>query len=885
LPLNALVDVAKKYIPMAPQVDELVNLKSGAENKIRESIEPIVKRAQTWASKNPNTVDAFNEVVYTSTYYQVDPSKPRSVYKGKVDNDGIDKEKEWDKLQAGWKSLGPEGQALYKQMRETYSSLYDRIKTVIGARIDAAAPDAETAKKVKAEIYQRLAKQGRIEPYFPLTRTGDYWLSYNAVDPRTGNMEFFVESYESDFLRKQAIKDLQSQPDAQASDFSTFRNLDRATYKNAPPTSFVNSVLKTLDTNKVDPEVTGEIMRLFLNNLPETSFAQSFRQRKNRLGFEQDAIRALETKSFSLARQLTNMEYAVKFNKLRQEMEEHVRKSQDDQAIPYFEELSKRVDFAISPDIPTWSKIATSFGFNMTLGANLSSALLNLSQVPLIVLPYLGGRYGYSDTAKALGRATRYFTNSGFSREIEMLVPTEGTKGEKKVKTRAFLSLDNYDFADAKNKDLSHLDALVKVAGERGQLNRSMIYDILDVDTAPNVLTKINAVSGFAFHQGERMNRQVALAAAYELELQKLVGKGKSFASASPEQKEQAAHKAIYLTELTNGGVAAGSAPRIAQSGIGKVAFMYKRYGVSMYYLLFKTAKEVSQTLDPELRKQAMRQMAGIYGSSALLAGAQGLPLFGVAAMVYNLFAGEDEDDFETATRKYLGELYYSGLGNALLGVQLSSRIGLSDLIFRDSISAADKGTLYTIMEQLGGPVFGTLSRMERGLDLISEGYGARGVEQIMPAAVSNVMKSLRYGTEGTTTLRGDPITGDVSDWNVFAQALGFAPADYIRQMEENAALKKIDKAANKQRTDMLRKYYMATSLGDSEGIAATIEDILAFNAKHPGAAITPSTIIRSMRQHMKTSAEMVSGISLSKNMRAELLASAAEFDGEDKED
>jgi hypothetical protein len=885
LPLNALTDVATKYIPMAPKVDELVNLKSGAESKLRESIEPIVKRAQTWASKNPDKVDGFNEVVYASTLYQVDPSKPKSVYEGKVDSDGIDKGKEWDKLQANWRAMGSEGQALYKQMRETYAALYERIKDVIGARIDSAVPDAAQAKKIKNDIYQRLAKQGRIEPYFPLTRTGNYWLSYTAVDPRTRNKEFFVEAYESDFLRTQAIKELQADKGADASDFSKFASINRSIYKKAPPTSFVNNVLKTLDTNQVDPEVTEEIMRLFLNNLPETSFAQSFRNRKNRLGFERDAIHALQSKTFSLARQLTNMEYAVKFSALRQEMEEHVRKSQDAQGIAFYEELDKRIDFAISPDVPNWAKVATSFNFAMTLGANVSSALLNMSQVPLVVLPYFGGKYGYSETTKAIGRATKYFTNSGLSRDIDMLVPTEGKTGEKKTKVRAFLSIDNYDFADPKNKDLKHLESLVRVAGDRGQLNRSMIYDILDVDTAPNVLTKINAVSGFAFHQAERMNRQIALVSAYELELQKLLGKDKALTSATEEQQTQAAHKAIYLTELTNGGVAAGSAPRIAQSGIGKVAFMYKRYGVSMYYLLFKTARDITQGLDPELRKQAMRQMAGIYASSALLAGAQGLPLFGIAAMAYNLFTEDDEDDFETAARKWLGETYYSGLGNALLGVQVSSRIGLSDLIFRESISPADKGTLYMLMEQLGGPLFGILSRMERGLTLIDDGYGARGVEQLMPAAISSIMKAGRFGAEGTTTLRGDPITGDVSYWNVAAQALGFAPADYLRQMEENAAKNKIIRGLGEARTKLYQRYFMALSLGDSDGASDVLADIIKFNERHPLYAITPKDIMANVKKRMRRSAETEKGVFTPKGMRAEIARLTADFNGEDEED
>jgi hypothetical protein len=162
-------------------------------------------------------------------------------------------------------------------------------------------------------------------------------------------------------------------------------------------------------------------------------------------------------------------------------------------------------------------------------------------------------------TSVAIGRATRIFTGSGFDREVEMLVPTD--KGEKTVKVRALPSMDNYDFS--KNPELKHLETLVKVAGARGQLNRSQMYDILDVDESNNLMTKVNAASGFVFHHAERMNRQVALIAAYELELNQMRKDGRKI---DAKAEQEAADYAVYVTELTNGGTAAAAAPRIAQN-------------------------------------------------------------------------------------------------------------------------------------------------------------------------------------------------------------------------------------------------------------------------------------------------------------------------------
>jgi hypothetical protein len=874
LPLNALVDAAQKYIPMANKLDVLVGERAGSENARSQSIEPIIDRVEKWAKTNSDKLDALNNVIYTSTLEQVDPSKSRATYAKDAE-----KLKAWDAMQADWRTLGESGHSVYNQMRDTYKKMYEQVKDVLDARIDSAIEDKGTANKIKAEVYQRLFASGNIEPYFPLTRSGKYWLSYSAVDPRNGNKEFYVEAYETNYARDQAIKELKADPKAKADDIQKFANANQINYRRAPATSFVNGVLRTLEANKVDAEVTEEVMRLFLNTLPETSFAQSFRRRKGTLGFDRhDAIGALRTKTFSLSRQLSNMEYGQKFEKLRAEIKDYVRsQGNQEEAVQYMDEMDARIDYAISPNVPQWSKLATSFGFNMTLGFNVSSAIVNLAQVPLVVMPYLGGKYGYGVTATAIGRASRIFANSGFDREVEMLVPTD--KGEKKVKVRAFPSMDNYDFA--KNPELKHLETLVKVASARGQLNRSQVYDILDVGEDNSLLTKVNAASGFVFHHGERMNRQVALIAAYELELNQMRKDGRKL---DAKAEQEAADYAVYVTELTNGGTAAAAAPRIAQGPLGKVLFMYKRYGVSMYYMLFKTARDALKNEDEKVRKAAMKQIAGIYGSAALIAGASGVPMFGIAAMIYNIFKGDDDDDMDTAARKWMGELYYSGLGNAVFGVEIANRVGLSDLLFRDTTTKPSDSVLLSLMEQAGGPVLGVASRMERGLKLINEGYTERGIEQMLPSAMGNMLKAMRFGTEGANTLRGDPITGDLGYWNTFAQFFGFAPAEYTRQLEINSSLKNIERKTMEDRTKLLRNFYIATRNGDGQERAEVLKKMLDFNKKHPTAAITPDTIDNSMAQHMRTTSEMYHGITINKSLRPELMRNIREYDDEDEE-
>ena len=874
LPLNALVEVAKKDIPMAPRLDELEKLWNGSIDKRKRATEATMKRIQNWLKGNPEKEAILNDVIATSTLEQVDPSKSRADYKGKQSESGKDKQQVWDELQPQWAALKDEGQSVYKQMRDTYAKTYEDLLDLMFNRIDSSVKDKEDAKKLKTEIYQRLATKGKIEPYFPLTRNGDYRLAYDGKG-RDGNVEHFVEHYETSVERERAIKELEKEGGAK--NITRFTGSSNKTYKDAPPTSFVNSILRTLEANKVDPEVTDEIMRTFLSTLPESSFAQAFRKRKNTPGFSFDATSAFFTRSMGMSHQLANLEYSGKMYQLRDEINEHVKTTNNTEAARGLaDELNSHIQTLVSPNISPWSKVMTSTAFSWTLGFNVSSALVNMSQVPLVMMPYLGGKYGYSETTKAIGSATRLFFGSGLKRNAEMTVPT--ADGKSKIEVRAGFSLDNYDF-DAKGvpENVKRLKELSQVAEDYGLLSRSMTHDILDMDEKSTPLNRVNAWSGFIFHHGERMNRQVSLIASYELELDRMAKEGKKIDSAA---RTEAAKNAVQITELMNGGASAGSAPLLAKNSIGKIMFMYKRYGVSMYYMMFKTAREAMQSEDKKVRDAAMRQIVGIYASAGMMAGVQGLPMFGILAAVYNLFKGDDEDDAETAVRKYLGEGLFNGAVNYLTGTAIANRIGLSDLLINSTGYREQDNAVLAFLQLMGGPVYGVADRLQQGAKLISEGETERGLERMLPAGIANGFKGIRFATEGANTLRGDPIVGEISTANAFAQAFGFAPAEYTRQLEINASLKNIERRATKERTKMLRDYYIAARNGDSDGMSDAIEDIMKFNKAHPTAAITPETIQNSMAQHMKTSQEMYHGVTLNKKLRPELLENASEFDG-----
>ena len=672
-----------------------------------------------------------------------------------------------------------------------------------------------------------------------------------------------------------------------ADEMQAFSKISEYSYRNAPANSFVNGILQIMTANEIDNDVQEQVLRLFLSTLPETSFAQAFQKRKNILGYNQDVIGVFRQTAKNMSRQLSNMIYASKFIALEKELKEDIKalgaagKTEDNElAAEYYKELSKRIKFAISPTSSRAVGVLSSLGFIYLMGLNISSAVVNLAQVPLIALPYLGGKYGFPESAKAMSHAYKIFATSGFTHSSTLLTKDANGK-DIKVTGKAMPSMAN---VESWSKDEAHMQTLVDEAKRRGQLNRSAILDMLEVDSSNNPLQVFNKTAGIFLHHGERMNREVTLIMSYNLELDRLNSSKATDAekAMSPKERElSAANEAILVTERTNGGSTAASAPSLTQDGIGKVLFMFKRYGASMYYMLYKTAKEALKNEDPKVRAAALKQMAGIYGMAAIFAGIQGLPLFGVLSMVYNMMADDDdEDDLASLTRKHMGELAYKGLINQLTGIDIAARTGIGDLLFRDNRTSSNSQDLAnTIGETFGGPIFGIATRVKRGLDQIRDGHAERGIENILPSAISNAMKSYRYATEGTNTLRGDPIVGDVGPWNVFAQAFGFSPAEYTKQLEINAREKGIDKKVASDKKKFLDRYYFTTRMGDADGRAEAMQGLRELNAKHPGLRISMDTIDRSMAAHMKQTQKMYHGIALSTGMRAELLRDAAELE------
>jgi hypothetical protein len=919
LPMQGVADIADHVgIQGAFDLQESIRSMESAAVRSDQQVDVVLRIMTNWLKKNKNRKTTFDKVVTNSTLDQADPSLTEAQAKTKYGK-SPERLKAYYDMQKDWRFIGKDGQDLYALMRDTYKKQYEQLQKALQGKLDfiLGNDNPELGVEFKQNLLAKLFDKGRIEPYFPLARKGDLWLEYNVFNPDTQTTEPVKETFQSRSARKAAmarlkdIEGIQLGQDGQPI-MSVYNSVDIFEKSRTPDTMFIKNILDMVERQLkgTDPQtknkVKAELTKMFIDALPESSFAKALQRRKGTKGFIEDSHEAFRSKAYSLGRQGVRYAYSNRVRRLADAIQEQIKQSADETKIAVVQELVARANYAVSPPINSIEQglqAANRVAFAWTLGFNASSAVVNLSSIPIVVAPYLGGKYGFGKTATSLSAAYRLFANSGLTRNVDLPVEFQGRTTEK---VKAMPSIDNYfvlnedgtmrlrtdiPLSDAQKAELESLRPLIEMSSAQGQLNRSLFYDTLgaeDVGRSRGILDKLNAWSGAMFHQVERSNRQVSLVASYMLEMDRMNTNPTAAEQAMslPEKQNKAAVSAIYQTTETTGGATLAMAPRFAQSGLGRIALMFKTYGIQMTYMQAKLAKQlVSSETDPAVRKAAFRQLAAINMSAAMFAGVGGMPIYSMVSMIWDMFLDDEEDDADMITRKYLGEGIFKGGVTAMTGADVSARIGLNDLLFRSNRYNQNPSDADTVAQLIGGPAWSTATQIKSGLTefaggvLGKEGDAVRGFENMMPASVRNVLKSTRFVAEGgsSKTRRGDAILDDMSAGQIAAQIFGFAPAELSRQQDINSTLSRIDKGLSTERTRVLRKYYAAIRFADSEGRQDALAAIRRYNEKvtsrgFPKGVISPDTIEKSVAQNQRTTAKMHNGITLSPMFRDQLV-------------
>jgi hypothetical protein len=920
-PVNILGELAESRIPGARQLNTIINNMSAALRKRNESLDPIVGDLKAFRRKSPDKFKTLQALVPNASAERIDPREAdfdKAYGRDKSDKEQVKIAREIHKeFRKQYDSLGKEGQDLYKVITNTFEAALNDVMKSVDANLEANGVDAGMRKKALDKIAKLLdMERGVIKPFSPLTRAGTHRLKFATIDPKTDKIEVFVERYKTRGQREEAKKQLKEYNDKWLAklpandpriagikeEWEEGTSSSVINFDNAPKGSFVYDTLRILEAEGVDKDTQHRIVDLALDSMPERSFMQSMRQRKDVRGFKGDItptagagdkrffgllddsfdlVDMVQTKGRDYNRQLVQMEYGAKLQKFKNEILNTIDSNKSDEiTMLYRDRMELIANFAQRPNIPRWSQSLNAGGYLMTMGWNLSSAAITTFDVFMSTAPRLMGKYGDGATAKALGSAAVILRRSPKFKMVSVMGP-DGKMTDRKVNTGlAGFSIGNYDFTDANlPSEVKDLEVLVGVASENAQINQSLNQEELDMNNAKDLLEKVNSWTSFLFHHAERYNREVAMTATYMLELGRMkAAKGSALTAA---EKKAAAELAVRETEFTLGATASAGRPVVSQNAIGNVAMLFKRFAISKYHMMATMTNDAFQAggdaQTKENRRIAQHQLGRFLVSTGLFAGVAGMPLMGALGQIYDFFVDDDEDDFDAMLRKTIGEGLYGGIINTVLGVEVASRISLNSLLYRPPIIDKDQAGMWTLLEQLGGPIIGIYLSMDRGYDQFSEGEILKGIEAISPAAVRNVLKGgKQFFTGEVATRRGDAVVEDIGLGQILGQLAGFANADVIRQYDINKNERRKDTYLTTTRTRLLRAANIAAAERDTDGYKDVMKRIREYNKDLPRTSrskliILPDTIKKSRTAFNTRTSNMIGGIEYTPQMRQSL--------------
>ena len=720
--------------------------------------------------------------------------------------------------------LSPEAQSVYRNTRDMFKSQYATLQASMTSRIEALDADNRTKEALLATV-EKTFESGHIDPYFPLSRYGDYWgvakneagdvLSYSQFDSK-GERDRWAEGWK----KTGATTDVGR--DADAGKFGKgprAESIDPAFARNVVAKISGLSTAKTAEvTSLVD-----DIWQTYLQSLPEMSARKQFIHRKGISGFTGDGLKSVADASLRNSRRIAKVEYQprleIEYDKLGEAA--HELQNTDDWVQEAHLEMRQRHDNAMSYQSAPWASAATGLTYHFHLGTGrISSAAVNLAQTAIVGIPvlsaYAKGKKGSAtiELGKASKDVLTLLTNSFEN-------PFGSASGNKR-------------FSDDEQRAFKEIEEHFALFGE------TRTYDLMGIregggERAVSWTRQASEISGFLFHNAEVLNRKVTALAAYRL------------AKYQGEPHEQAVKTAVKLTNDTHFDYSAQNRPRPLQKDALRVAFTFRNYSVNMNYLLMRSFNDALRGGTVQQREQARRIAAGALGGVMLTSGLRGLPYVWAAYAGFDILqdwlTGDDEHEGEefndnvapegklhVAIREAVGEEWGDDVATFVMNGSLdaapfvankrlntdipnptlSTRLGLRNMLFQDA--REDAPPLSTkwwdhYIKEFAGPAYGTIVEGLQAPFRYGEG-DPRWAEKLFPATIADQMRASRYADQGVKTRDGATLIpeDEITPSDLAVQRAGFTPFKLTREYQESSATRFADQKLTRRKSRISKR-------------------------------------------------------------------------------
>ena len=842
--------------------------------------------------------------------------------------------KAYPDLAKQWHALSNDQQAVYQDWKKQLNALWEKQTQALEQHIadivrenkldpNAAQAALDTVKGLRLQY----RKQLQLGPYFPLKRYGDYVVQVRSLG------EYARYHFESEFEANEFAASIKKdEPKAQILVSKKVELLNQP--KDAP--GVVGKLLSALnDVQGLSDEQKRTLNAFVLDQLPDLSARKAEMRRHFVAGASGDMERGFANAMLHGGHDLGRILFGHKIQRAMSHTAEQIKlpeglvagkyddkplaKDAAEQSILIDEAdrvqagrvlnvMRKQIDAMMSPNTNAAAAFMSNAAFFMLLAGSPAAGLLNLMQIAQITYPALAARFG---DVKA--------NNELFKAATDVMRATKlGRTADGKFDIRQ--GIFSTSSAQHLTQEERYLLETFELEGVTSTTQASALARTASGDGLANVgkfalkMSKASAYLGFFFHNAEIFNRQVTQLAAYRLyqsvdknTQQKMDKLGSNGAGA--------VDFARWITTRTHYNYGHANRALMIKGNAAKILLPMKNYSImTTEFLLTRMKDVISKETDPEVKKLAARELLRVMGTTALLAGAAGVggawmgtaalstavgykfggkaagttALFLIAAMVLAPLMGDPDEPFDPGAiwtqflREYLGDFgeqaINRGVVNATTGIDLSSRIGINSLLYREASINNDQGGAWVnqLAEQLLGANYSLVKSMADGADLMSQGEIQKGMEKWLPKFLRDISKTQRYATEGLTGRKGEELLGadEFNAWELANQAMGFAPDDVTQVYDDRNIIETAKVQLERRRNGLVNRYKRAVL--DGKGDLKEIQsEINRWNGKNPYLSISPEDLKRTIKTTEKNRANKAehSGVLISKKYQQQLEA------------
>jgi hypothetical protein len=820
LRLDNLRNMYGDKLPSIQTLLDALEKRNGMQERRIKDANTKYKQMVKVQKANPQAMKRLNDIAVDARIAGVDLLNPNF-------QPDAAQQAEYSRLKTQFNALPKDVQGVYRTIRTDYDASFNQYMDILKRAADSVSPS------LTARLNEAFQARKPLVGYIPFLRQGDFWVEY--ADPQTG--ERAVSAFQSIRERQQFIDTM-----LKGQEHRTFQNIKdlRFSGDSLPPTHFVHQIINGLRQQGASQEQIDGIYQAYLSTFPAESLMKQFMKSKNVAGMERDIVRGYSDLMVRWARKLSNSEYVPQIDRALRGVQEEAQAANDPTLTAAAQNITDQSAFFHNPNFNTFVHTATALSYFEFIAGNISSALVNISSLPMMVWPMLVGRHGWANASAAMSAAGKTAMN---------------------------------DWSKGKYKNL--YDTLT----DHAQLEHTMAREVMEgrrQTTDDFVGLKARILDGLSipFAAAEKYNRAVTAIAAYDL------------AKQAGMTEEKAIQQALNTVKDAHTSGLSVTGPKWMQTPLGRMFFTFKSFVWNSAYVMARAFHQAFKNEDPQIRAAAQRQLLATYGMATVFTGIKGMPFYGAVSVLANMLNslfGDDEEpfDFDEFLRDIFGETMFKGFFKRVTNLEIANRAGIAtDLIFRDDPRGiADHGYVLSAMQQAFGPAGSIAVNAGRAAELFRDGNIERAIETVAPSFARNFLKGARYLTEGATTIKGDPIMEDIGAYNSLMQVIGFSPADLSSQYEKTQAAKGFEREVLQRRQKILNRYNMAATAGDTDLMSAVMDEIGSFNASRPAKAITRDTLLRSMRAREAAVKESVAGVRFDKDLRPEIIEKFYEED------